>query len=560
MATINLSGKLLYSIKPLSQSGTATTDVFGSGPHRYWRLLVEDSWSSNYVHISELEFYDDAFNNLATSADNLTVSSVESNHDSYQGEHLVDGNTTSYWRSENGEGMPQWARYDFGSPVDIIGIGIGQSQSWAQIPKTIHLEASDNDELWMRYGTWERPDDYSNSIPYYFTMHVVDDRAATIIELPAFTSTGEMFVPTGTGTNNSDQKTIYGFTVSAEGGESPADVITLPGFTSSGVGLVGVAGEGEIELPEFDVNGVADSGITGSGDVDLPAYTVSALDDGSFSVVTPKYSVDAAGATGNTGALDRELPAFGVSATLQSDGVGTTGVSLGAFSVASDGVVGQAGSVDRSLPKLALEASGVTGVIGTASVTLPVVEVDADIIIDVVGTASIELPSLFVTARAPDPVAASTQAFQMNLLNRETTPYSNFPFNSFATFNGVTLAASSSGIFALSGATDNGTEIDAYARLKKDNMGSTNLKRVTSGYVGYQTGGDLELVVTFDDQSEAIYQLVDTGHEGIFRNRVKLGKGHKGNYVQLEVRNVDGVDFDLDSLELAVEHLRRKVS
>ncbi len=62
--------------------------------------------------------------------------------------------------------------------------------------------------------------------------------------------------------------------------------------------------------------------------------------------------------------------------------------------------------------------------------------------------------------------------------------YSGFDFNSYATFEGRNYGANSTGIFELTGATDNGATIHAGLELPETHFGVPNQKRFLKGFVG----------------------------------------------------------------------------
>jgi hypothetical protein len=139
------------------------------------------------------------------------------------------------------------------------------------------------------------------------------------------------------------------------------------------------------------------------------------------------------------------------------------------------------------------------------------------------------------------------------------TTYTNFPFNSFAKFNDVWLGAADGGLFVLAGATDDGTFIDAAVRVGITDFSTSHLKRVARMYVGYRADGDMQLNVTTDENQTRSYALRSTGNSGIHGNHVRIGKGLKARYWQFELQNVDGADFELNTMEIKPDVLKRRI-
>lgn len=145
-------------------------------------------------------------------------------------------------------------------------------------------------------------------------------------------------------------------------------------------------------------------------------------------------------------------------------------------------------------------------------------------------------------------------AWVLNTESRGVSTYSNYPFNSFAKVGGAYYGATSAGLFALEGDSDDGVPIVAKLRLGLSDMGSRKLKRLPEAYIGYTSNGTLLLrVITVDDFSgdkiACVYKLAPRGATNIRENRFQIGRGIKAVDWDFEIENVDGADFDLTSVE-----------
>ncbi len=150
------------------------------------------------------------------------------------------------------------------------------------------------------------------------------------------------------------------------------------------------------------------------------------------------------------------------------------------------------------------------------------------------------------------------------LTNTDTTAlssYSNFPFNSMAVLGDNVYAASDTGIYQLTGNTDDSTEIQAKIKTGLNDFGTDMLKRFESAAVGYTSDGELVLKTSTSQAGaakEKWYKLkaqtADYAREGV----IKIAKGTKARYWQLEIENIDGADFDLSTLRLYPIMLTRR--
>jgi hypothetical protein len=138
----------------------------------------------------------------------------------------------------------------------------------------------------------------------------------------------------------------------------------------------------------------------------------------------------------------------------------------------------------------------------------------------------------------------------LELTGKRASQYANYNFNSMCKFNGAYLGANESGIFTLdSGDLDGTDQIEAFFELLTSDYGVANQKRWRSMYIGYETEGNLTLIVKDDDNNERSYTL-----EPIFAGleqhgqKVGIGRDGKGRYWMIRIENVNGVDFSVDRI------------
>ncbi len=147
----------------------------------------------------------------------------------------------------------------------------------------------------------------------------------------------------------------------------------------------------------------------------------------------------------------------------------------------------------------------------------------------------------------------------MNTKNFAVTEYQNFPFNSFCKIGSAYLGASSAGLYVLEGADDAGTNIDATFSLGITDFGSDKLKELDSIYLGFKLNGDMLLKTISEDGVERVYTVTGDTTKLHTKRVHPLAKGLRAMYWQLEMSNVDGVDFELDTVEFMPVVLSRRV-
>ena len=147
------------------------------------------------------------------------------------------------------------------------------------------------------------------------------------------------------------------------------------------------------------------------------------------------------------------------------------------------------------------------------------------------------------------------QTIRTNLNINASSQYTNHDFNSMFRFNGKIIGCGASGVISIGeGADDNGTDIDAYFIPHKTNFGTLNKKRERYCYLGYESDGDMTVEVTGDDETTiGPYTVSAKSTEGQQRRRVTIGNGMSSGYLLHKFSNVDGADFAIDEIEVALD-------
>lgn len=164
----------------------------------------------------------------------------------------------------------------------------------------------------------------------------------------------------------------------------------------------------------------------------------------------------------------------------------------------------------------------------------------------------------FATSGAVLTVPASdSETWVINLDTAGSTTYTNYRFNSYALIGGRYFGAGDDGIFELDGDTDDGNPIRSYMHFGKRDFGTRTRKTVFNAYVGASASGNLYIKLLAEGQSY-IYKVRDYD-ANLQQQRFTFGKGLRANYVELELFNENGADFELDSVEFIVADMTRKI-
>lgn len=145
----------------------------------------------------------------------------------------------------------------------------------------------------------------------------------------------------------------------------------------------------------------------------------------------------------------------------------------------------------------------------------------------------------------------------MNMSHFAVTDYIGYDFNSVAYFNGKFLGGNSQGIFSFGGNKDNGTKINARAKMPILDSFQDVIKKARDAWLTCRTDGQMMLVVHFEegDPYEDVFEKTGRALE----LRGKLPKGIKERFIAFEIRNVDGSDFDNNNLRFTTDTVRGKI-
>lgn len=302
-------------------------------------------------------------------------------------------------------------------------------------------------------------------------------------------------------------------------------------------------------------------GTAGAAVMQVPMPTLAAAGPDVGTLKMPALRLVSSGTTGTNASVIMQVPV----PTMQAVGViptfGVASMRVPRPAVQAGGTTGTAGAISLTLRGIALAASGATGIVGTAAMTVPMLRLDAEGGTPAIGHAMLHIPTLILQATGYESAGVVGRTLVMQTETSALTEYAEYPFNSYAKFNGVYLGASDDGVFALAGNTDAGEAIDAYARTGISDFNTSHLKRINRVYVGYRTDGDMVLRVITDGWETRDYRMVKMpqGVGGIRGNHINMGRGLDARYWQFEIRNEAGCDFSLDMVEIKPTMLRRRI-
>jgi hypothetical protein len=335
-----------------------------------------------------------------------------------------------------------------------------------------------------------------------------------------------------------------------------AGVINIP-IISPGGRLSGGSGSvinGIVGMPLLGIQGGLAGNETGTLNIVLPSLLFTAYGGGELTIQLPKIIFTAHGSTNTVGNLKAILPRLLFSAHALQENAGLLNVTLPAVRFAAHGIVSGIAQLTVKLPSLIFSAHGLTGVVGQLNVKMPSLKFRASAYWTGTNTLNIILPKISFSMRAR---SNDILTLVLNTKNFALTEYDNsYDYNSLFNFNGKLLGAKRDGIYELTGDSDNGTSIGWYFKTGKIDLEEGQLKKARYIWLSYKPSGDL--VLTVDDGENEYEYDVESYKQIDNAVRIKLGKGIRNRYIQLELRNVSNEKIFLDRMRLFTEPIAKK--
>ncbi|OPY78330.1 MAG: hypothetical protein A4E65_02286 [Syntrophorhabdus sp. PtaU1.Bin153] len=226
------------------------------------------------------------------------------------------------------------------------------------------------------------------------------------------------------------------------------------------------------------------------------------------------------------------------------------------FASAGEIIGGRVGAGTMSFT-LALGGEVLSGHVADADLTMFSIESTGQQWAEIDYQASLALLPFIMDAYASQAIEEYYRGIAVNLRNSGISEYVNFGFNSMCLFNGKYLGANGYGLHLLEGERDDKASIDAEVRTGVTDSEIPEKKRATDAYLALKTDGAFIVGTLADDDYEKEYPVVVDGEIQMHTAKQNLAKGIKSNFWGVIFKNHNGADFELESVELAMEATKR---
>lgn len=465
------------------------------------------------------------------------------------------------WKTEGVEAEPYLA-IDLGTQQRVTAYIVQAAKEHGGYPKTWELEGSNDKTSWntvhhqsSTLEDWYMPDHIKSFVPSlsgeyrYYRLRVLTYSSAahtynSVAACPAKIQELTLF---------SDQNNTFSATISARGdmfGDFNPEVYAFNSDLTTAHELLAIA-----SVPEFSA--AIDTAHSLESHIRLPvpifSHTLNTATSIEGSFVAPSVTV--------IDAISGLDAAYSIGAAYNANIDAVASLSADFYNIASFSA-----TVDTEHALIAATSQGKSYDFMVESVVLLESVVHVSSLLSFVTYTSHELSADYIpafeyhfstgtiheliTEFMVNPVAATSSVWAVNLSSGGHSRYTNYNFNSFVRHQGRYLAASASGLFELSGATDAGVNIDAYVETG-DIEPSTSQTYMHDIFIEGRSNDVLNVTVTTDQnqQPDPYTTVMGKMDNSSSMRRCKTGKGIKGRRWRFKIANEAGSPMELIKIE-----------
>lgn len=228
-----------------------------------------------------------------------------------------------------------------------------------------------------------------------------------------------------------------------------------------------------------------------------------------------------------------------ISSTITSFGGTNAAIAAPVFSLAGTGSYIPLGGANLDFLTWSISSTGTLDATGNATIGFPTFT-------SVWGSAA--LPAPFLNLAATGSVAiANSVAYVLNIMTNESTRYTNQIWDHIVVLGNKPYGVTSTGLYLLEGATDNGVAIDTYMATKETDLGTNMAKSIPTIYLNSDT--QTYTTAYMDGVAQTPQASSFTGR------KCHLSRGAEARYVKLKISGIK----NLQGLEILPELKSRRV-
>jgi hypothetical protein len=298
----------------------------------------------------------------------------------------------------------------------------------------------------------------------------------------------------------------------------------------------------------------------GTVDVDRPSYEIE-INVGTRAVMTaPARTIVGSSTSGYVGWIDESVPSRTLVSNAQGVVVGTVDVNVPARTISAYDLLRFTGILDSEMPRRTVTGSGLVGELGTLDLNRFPYTIESGGLIVLTGTVNVTREFYTINSGTLTFMTLGTErltslALQFNVKQGANSEYTNYAFESLVMFNGKPFGSNSSGLFELTGEDDAGTDISAEIETGKTDFEVGNVKKPWSVHLGMAGEGSVRAKL------KGARDIEITGKDAVIQEgglKIKHSRDTRSSYWGLNLKNVDGSDFQLNYIDFVIETLGRR--
>lgn len=298
----------------------------------------------------------------------------------------------------------------------------------------------------------------------------------------------------------------------------------------------------------------------GSVDVDRPSYEIVVTAALRVSLEVPARTIVGRGTVGLVGWVAQNVPSKTITANAKGVSVGTVDVDMPMRTVSAHDLLRFTGTLDSDMPRRTVVGSGLAGELGTLDLDRFPFTIESGGIIVLKATVNVTREFYTINAGTLTFITLGTErltslALQLNIKQGANSEYSNYAFESLTMFNGKPFGGNSSGLYELTGDDDAGTDISGEIETGKTDFEVGNVKKPWSVHLGMSGEG------TVRAKLKGAKDVEITGKDATIQDgglKIKHSRDTRSSYWGLNLKNLDGSDFQLNNIDFVIETLGRR--
>jgi len=330
-------------------------------------------------------------------------------------------------------------------------------------------------------------------------------------------------------------------------------------LTSTGAGSSGSVGEAEVVAERLTSTGEASAGTVGSAALTLPKLTASATIPDAAALALPKLTASGTALTGQVASAALTLRAPTASATHAVTGVARGTAVLQTLTADGDSAQQALSNGALTLARARVTATALNGGVAIGSAELRELTASGSSATAATATGAVTMYRPWATGLSEPTLAETYRTWVSNTGSGAVTEYTNFSFNSYAPVNGTYYAAGPGGLFQLTGNDDAGTDIAWVVRTGMMDGKSAYLKRLTEVLLAARFDAPVRLRVWTNENDYYDYTINNFTPDVLQQVRATLGRGMRSRYFRVELSGMDGASMELDSMQLPMTPLARRI-